>query len=230
VHDGAIWDAITLLSGKPVGWNSTPPLQDLGAVVARYHLAALRLPPRRQRPLCFPLTDLLSRLRSKALVDPGIRQVLVGQVRELLIRLQSIPERRSRAVVIHGDFTAHNILAGGKPLRVTGVIDFALAHVEDWLADLGFGLYRTGRPNQEATFIDLHRLERFLCGYHSVRPLTPEAVEAVPLYLWARGIQRLVKQAVLGTLGAARLEQVDWTRSHEPELRDLVRDVVASRP
>jgi hypothetical protein len=76
--------------------------------------------------------------------------------------------------VIHGDFTNDNVIARGTPPEASGVIDFAVAHVETPLADIGYGLWRSGRPYEQAGYLDLPRLRRFLRGYASIVRLTPD--------------------------------------------------------
>lgn len=53
--------------------------------------------------------------------------------------------------MIHGDFTNDNVIASGNLPAATGVIDFALAHIENPLAGIGYALWRSGRPAEHAT-------------------------------------------------------------------------------
>jgi len=48
-------------------------------------------------------------------------------------------------LVIHGGFTVDNVIASGNPASAAGVIDFALAYIDAPMADIGFGLWRSGR-------------------------------------------------------------------------------------
>ena len=55
-------------------------------------------------------------------------------------------------MIVYGDFTNDNVIASGTPPEATGVVDFAPAHVEHPLAEIGYG-----------------------CGAAAVRPSTPPA-------------------------------------------------------
>jgi Ser/Thr protein kinase RdoA (MazF antagonist) len=68
-------------------------------------------------------------------------------------------------VVIHGDATTHNVVASGSPPQPSGLIDFQLAYHEPLAADIAFGLWRSGRPEQGAHSIDTSRLSDFVAGY-----------------------------------------------------------------
>jgi hypothetical protein len=90
-----------------------------------------------QRPSALPLTEvpavLLSSLGS-ARIDAHHSDV-IRQHAERLARRLSAMAPMDRAV-IHGDFTNDNVIASGTPPAATGVVDFALAHVEHPLADI----------------------------------------------------------------------------------------------
>jgi Ser/Thr protein kinase RdoA (MazF antagonist) len=86
-------------------------------------------------------------------------------------------------LVIHGDFTNDNVIADGTPPAASAVIDFALAHAEPPLADIGYGLWRSGRPHELAGRLDLSRVRRFLRGYASVLPISPDDASVIPLYI-----------------------------------------------
>jgi len=91
------------------------------------------------------------------------------------IDLTRVGHGAASRLVIHGDFTAHNVLATGQPPTATGAIDFTLAHVEATLTDVGFALRRAGRPGQDAIGWDLNRIRALLTGYSRIQPLDPTA-------------------------------------------------------
>lgn len=64
-----------------------------------------------------------------------------------------------------------------------GVIDFANAYVEVPLADIGFALWRSGRPAQDVHEFDPARIAAYIDGDSSVRPLSADDRAAVIVYL-----------------------------------------------
>ena len=124
------WITHTYLPGDPIGWRSQPPLEELGAFLARYHatVAGLDLGP---RPGTEPITDLLM-----AVTELDARSLLAEptDVADFL-RLRALVTSQHHAnhdddnVAIHGDFTVDNVLVHGEPLRCSGLIDFGMALV-----------------------------------------------------------------------------------------------------
>jgi Ser/Thr protein kinase RdoA (MazF antagonist) len=148
VAEGALWQLVSFLPGKVVGWADQPPIEEIGALLARYHLAARHFDASAQRPGALPMASVptvLSRSRLQAAsLDPGAAAV-IGQLAERLARDLTDAGGTARApIVVHGDFTSHNVLADGAPPRLTGVIDFAGAHVETPLADIRAGRAEIG--------------------------------------------------------------------------------------
>jgi Ser/Thr protein kinase RdoA (MazF antagonist) len=92
----------------------------------------------------------------------------------------------------------------------TGLIDFALALVETSLADIGYGLWRSGRPRQDADYLDMPRIRRFLRGYVDTVPLTANQASAIPLYMRGRGLQMIAKRIRAGRAETGMLGQVRW--------------------
>ena len=68
---------------RSVGWADEPPMEEIGALLARYHVTASQIKVASQRPSALPLTEvpgvLLSRQLEAARVRPGqaaiIRQI-----------------------------------------------------------------------------------------------------------------------------------------------------------
>jgi hypothetical protein len=92
-----------------------------------------------QRPDALPLADVPTVLLSRKLdVVPLKERAVIRQLAaQLACDLDGTGHLRRERVVIHGDFTNDNVIADGSPPRATGVIDFATAHVETPLADVG---------------------------------------------------------------------------------------------
>lgn len=148
--DGMLWELTSFLPGHLVGWADQPPMEEIGALLGRYHATASRIRVTGQRPGALPLASvpgiLLSRHLPAARLSPQ-RAVIIRQLAGQLARdLTGTGHGRRARLVIHGDFTSQNVIADGAPPRVVGVIDFALAHAETPLADIAYGLWRSGRP------------------------------------------------------------------------------------
>jgi aminoglycoside phosphotransferase (APT) family kinase protein len=106
-----------------------------------------------------PLADvpaiLLSRQLDAACPDPDRAAVIRRLAERLVADLAAISCSAAGQLTIHGDFTTHNVIAGGIPARPAGVIDFDRAHLEVPVADIGYGMWRSARPRQDASHLDL---------------------------------------------------------------------------
>jgi Ser/Thr protein kinase RdoA (MazF antagonist) len=125
-------------------------------------------------------------------------------------------------LVIHGDFTNHNVIADSNPPTATGVIDFHRAHLEVPLADIAYGLWRSGRPSQDAYCLDLTRLRQFVHGYASTLPLPPGAARALPVYLYGRGLQMIAKRVQAGPPETGMLAQAEWIAANAAPITGAV--------
>jgi Ser/Thr protein kinase RdoA (MazF antagonist) len=182
--------------------------------MARFHNAVAQLPPLAQRDGAYPLDTLPARP-----VDEDLRPALDA----LEADLAAIDHPTAPRQVIHGDFTAQNVLACGRPPAVCGVIDFALSYVEVVWADIGFGLWRSGRPHQDAIHLDLDRVQDLISGYCRVRALPPQAVRAIAVYATARGLQQAVKGYGHGRRPPPMLmDRVQWLATHYNQLEDRI--------
>ena len=100
--------------------------------------------------LSMPLLDTtqsLADLRGRFLDYGGDRPILALALRWLE---QNLPEPVPPQLV-HGDFRLGNLLVEGS--RLTGVLDWELAHLGDWHEDLAFGcmtVWRFARPDRPA--------------------------------------------------------------------------------
>ncbi len=224
VADGALWQLVSFLPGQVVGWGDQPPIEEIGALLARYHQTARDFDPGVQRPHALPMADVpevlrFSRLRAAG-VDAGAAVIiceLAGQLSSDLAQAGAVRP----PIVVHGDFTSHNVLSDGDPARLTGVIDFAGAHLETPLADIAYGLWRSGRPYQEADHLDLHRVSRFVRGYASTVALTADEARLIPVYLYGRGLQMIAKRIRHGLAETGMLAQVRWLNANAAALADV---------
>ena len=228
---GVLWEIVSFLPGRVVGWDAEPPLEEIGALLARYHAAARRLAVTGQRPGALPLADvpavLLSPRLEAARVGPELAADIRRQAERLARDLSRIGHLTGERVVIHGDFTNHNVIAAGTPPRAAGVIDFALAHAETPLADIGYGLWRSGRPRQDADRLDLTRIGRFVRGYAGTARLSADEARAVTVYLHGRGLQMIAKRVRAGRAETGMLAQVQWTSANAGAVGDALAAAVS---
>jgi Ser/Thr protein kinase RdoA (MazF antagonist) len=223
---GAVWEVVSFVPGQVVGWAAEPPLEEIGALLARYHAAARQVAVTGQCPGALPLADvpavLLSPQLEAAHVGPDRAAAIRRQAERLAGDLSGIGHLAGERVVIHGDFTNHNVIAAGTPSRAAGVIDFALAHAETPLADIGYGLWRSGRPRQDADHLDLSRIRRFVAGYASTARLSADEARAITVYLGGRGLQMIAKRVRAGRAETGMLAQVQWISAHAGAVGDAL--------
>jgi Ser/Thr protein kinase RdoA (MazF antagonist) len=220
--DGLLWELVSFLPGRTIGWSAVPPMEEIGALLGRYHAVVQRIGVTSQRPGALPLADVPAVLLSRRLdvVHPAERGAIRQLAAELARDLEGIGDLRRERAVIHGDFTNDNVIADGIPPRVTGVIDFANAHAERPLADVGYGLWRSGRPYERADALDFSRARRFLRGYASVVPLSPDQGSVIPVYLRGRGLQMIAKRVRAGRDETGMLAQVQWLSANAGAVAD----------
>jgi Ser/Thr protein kinase RdoA (MazF antagonist) len=230
VADGALWEMVSFLPGQVVGWADKPPMEEIGGLLARYHATTRQIKVPSQRPGALRLAEVPKILLSPQLEAAGVppdRASSIRQVARQLARdLRDTAALASERIVIHGDFTNHNVLAAGTPPRATGVIDFALAHAESPLADIGYGLWRSGRPYQDADHLDLSRAQNFVRGYASTVRLSPGQAQMIPLYLRGRGLQMIAKRIRAGRAETGMLAQVQWLTANSGLIGDALAAVV----
>jgi Ser/Thr protein kinase RdoA (MazF antagonist) len=224
ITDGALWEVVSFLPGHAVGWASDPPMEEVGSLLGRYHAAVRQIAVAGQRPGALPLADVPAVLLSDRLtmVPAGQRASIRLLAAQLARDLADTLDLTSDRVVIHGDFTTDNVIADGTPPRAIGVIDFANAHAETPLADLGYGLWRSGRPHERAGRLDLSRVQRFLRGYASTVPVSAGQISVVPVYLTGRGLQMIAKRVRAGRTETGMLAQVEWLSANANAVADAL--------
>jgi Ser/Thr protein kinase RdoA (MazF antagonist) len=224
IAGGWLWEIVSFLPGHAVGWAAVPPMEEIGALLGRYHVAVRQIQVTSQRPATLPLAEVPRVLLSHEL--DAISPERAAPIRQLAAQLARVLDdtghlARER-MVIHGDFTNDNVIACGTPPMASGVIDFALAHVETPLADIGYGLWRSGRPHELAGYLDLSRVRRFLRGYARVVRLTPDQASVIPLYVWGRGLQMIAKRVRAGRNETGMLAQVLWLTANAGDVGDAL--------
>jgi Ser/Thr protein kinase RdoA (MazF antagonist) len=199
-------------------------MEEIGALLGHYHMAVKQIPVTSQRPAALPLAEVPPVLLSYQLdAIPPERAAPIRQLAaQLALGLDDTGHLARERVVIHGDFTNDNVIARGIPPAASGVIDFAGAHVETPLADIGYGLWRSGRPYEQAGYLDLPRVRRFLRGYASVVRISPDEASIIPLYVWGRGLQMIAKRVRAGRNDTAMLAQVLWVTANNGEVGDAL--------
>lgn len=173
VVDGATWELLSHVPGRPMGWSDGE-MAMAGALLARFHEVSLELPARPQRPGALPLTACRP-------VHPAAVSVR-AEVESELASLAT----EARAV-IHGDATQANVVVD--ETGAMHLVDFAIAFEELLVGDVGSALWRNGRTDVDAVRYDPRRCATFVSGYRSVRPLPPSAGQAIATCMLARGLQ-----------------------------------------
>jgi Ser/Thr protein kinase RdoA (MazF antagonist) len=226
VTDGVLWEAVSFVPGQAVGWAAEPSMEEIGALLGRYHATVRQIKVTSQRPGALPLADVPGILLSPRLEAAPVSRDTVRVIRDLAAQLaRDLRATRPLAgerVVIHGDFTNDNVIADGTPPRPAGVIDFALAHAETPLADIGYGLWRSGRPHEEADHLDLPRVRRFLSGYAGIAPISADEASVIPVYLRGRGLQMIAKRVRAGSADTRMLAEVQWLTARAAAVGDAL--------
>lgn len=219
-----LWEVVSFLPGRVVGWRSQPSMEEIGALLAQYHAVACRIEVAGQRPGAVPLTDvpgiLLSTQLDASCPDPQQAAAIRRLAEQLAEDLAISGHPATPRIVIHGDFTNHNVIASGVPPALTGVIDYQLAHAEVPLADLGYGLWRSGRPQEDADCLDLARFQQFIRGYAAIGHLSARDVDALPTFLYGRGLQMIAKRVQAGRADMNMLAEVHWLKANATTIAD----------
>jgi len=217
VSDGALWELLSYVPGRPLGYDPRVSLESAGGLLASFHLASREVPTPEQRPGALPLEDCWP-------ASPG------ALASEFQRDLTDLDQGSVDWCVLHADCTAANMLVSGDPPTTTGIIDFTLAQLGPPEADISFALWVTGRTAQPQQRLDFARVRAFVSGYHRVRPLTAWATRAIPVYLVGRGMQLLTRIERAGASDAVQLERVRWLHAHRAELQDITSGVVQAPP
>jgi len=168
---------VSCLAGKTLDVLTEPQLFASGQALAQLHLAGADFDKRRSSPTG---ADWLSEKTNAVMQQTA---VLYGQKAADL--LSDELDFQSSCVwdalpqgVIHGDLFVDNILFEGD--QVSGIIDFYYAHDAALVMDIAISI------NAQAVSLsdeDQTRVRVFLEGYASVRPLSEDEYQALPLLL-----------------------------------------------
>ena len=168
---------VSCLPGKTLDQLNTQQLQASGEALATLHRAGSNFPEQRANPTGMQWLD-----QHIAIVMEKTKQTYGVQAADLLqneLNFQhSCNWRDLPTGVIHGDMFVDNILFEGN--QVSGIIDFYYAHHAAYAVDIAITL------NAQALLLsdqDKTRIQAFLNGYESIRPLTPAEHNTLPQIL-----------------------------------------------
>lgn len=168
---------VSCLSGKTLEELNEVQLRSSGQALAQLHLAGSDFDEERENPTGTEwLAEKISEVLEKTgeLYGPEAEKLLSS---ELAFQNSCAWETLPRGV-IHGDLFADNILFEGQ--KASGIIDFYYAHSAPFAMDIAITL------NAQAVLLsenDPSRIEAFMAGYESLRPLEEDEREALPLLL-----------------------------------------------
>ncbi len=168
---------VSCLSGRTLDELNLAQLRSSGQAMAQLHLAGSDFATSRDNPtgsdwLKEHIDAVLAETKTRYDDDAG--ELLTSELNfQSSCAWESLPTG-----VIHGDLFVDNILFEGD--NVSGVIDFYYAHSAAFVMDIAISL------NAQAVLLsdaDDERIQAFMDGYQSLRPLNEDEVEALPLLL-----------------------------------------------
>lgn len=175
-HRGKKGCIVSCLSGCTLDELNMAQLKSSGRALAQLHLAGRDFPEHRDNPTGMAwLEERISGMMADVQEKYGEGSALLlfdelNYQRELREQNLDLPKG-----VIHGDLFVDNILFDGN--AVTGMIDFYYAHDAAYAMDIVISL------NAQAVLLgpeDKARMQAFLEGYESLRPLSEEEKAALP--------------------------------------------------
>jgi homoserine kinase type II len=153
--------------------------QELGHALARMHKAGGDFSMRRANDLSVAAWRSLyeATARHAGAVAPDLEVELAGELEDLERRWPRVLP----AGVIHADLFPDNVFFEGE--RLTGLIDFYFACTDFLAYDLAICI-NAWCFETDGSF-NITKVRRFIAGYHAVRPLLPDELDALPVL--ARG-------------------------------------------
>jgi homoserine kinase type II len=167
---------ISCLPGRTLDELNPAQLRSSGRALAQLHLAGREFPDHRNNPtgtewLADRIDDMMADVEER--YGEGSAMLLYDEMNFQQEQSFDLP-----AGVIHGDLFVDNILFEGD--EVTGIIDFYYAHDAAYASDIAVSL------NAQAVLLgkdDSERMQAFLEGYESLRPLSEAEQKALPVLL-----------------------------------------------
>ena len=167
---------VSCLSGRTLDELNMAQLKSSGRALAQLHLAGKDFDEQRDNPTG---TEWLDETIDTMMADvqqhygEGSAQLLYDEMNFQREQAFDLPKG-----VIHGDLFTDNILFEGD--EVSGIIDFYYAHTAAFAMDIAISL------NAQAVLLgkdDQPRMQAFMDGYESLRPLEDSEREALPALL-----------------------------------------------
>jgi len=181
---------IEFLSGVSVTEPTAEQCRNVGAALARLHLAAADFPLTRPNDLSVEgWRRLASSIRAEA---DGIAPGLRGLIDTALAEIGAAWPQGLPSGPIHADLFPDNVLVHGA--AVTGLIDFYFAANDAWAYDVAVCLNAWCFSSDGHTY---HQplTDAFLAGYESVRPLERAERAALPLLCQGAALRFLLTRA-----------------------------------
>lgn len=174
----AKWGCIvSCLSGKTLDNLDDVQLYASGQALAQLHLAGESFAGKRANPTAMDWlqehVDKVAQGTAENYGDAAVKLLKEELENQQLQSWDGLPQG-----VIHGDLFVDNILFDGD--KVSGIIDFYFAHTAPWVMDIAITL------NAQAVMLGDHdnsRIQAFLSGYESVRPMQEKEFQALPMLL-----------------------------------------------
>lgn len=181
---------VTRLSGHVQMQPDAALCAELGATLARMHLAAAdypgRLPNPRGRDWWLQTAPRVLPFLTRAQADL-LQDELGAQARfAASSAFAALP-----GSAVHADLFRDNVLVRddeGSGPRLGGIIDFYFAGVDSWLYDLAVTVNDWCIDDRDASLIE-DRLAAFLAAYRAVRPPQAVELECWPMMLRAAGLR-----------------------------------------
>lgn len=164
---------VSCLSGRTLDELNTAQLKASGRALAQLHLAGADFPEHRNNPTGTDwLRDTITGMQADVAARYGNDAAALLMDELAFQQTQSVELPRG---VIHGDLFVDNILFDGD--AVSGIIDFYYAHDAAYAMDIAISL------NAQAVLLgdnDQARMQAFMDGYASLRPLSDKEKSALP--------------------------------------------------
>ncbi len=216
VVDGTIWELLSFVPGRPMGWTDSE-IREAGGLLAGFHNASVAAPPRAQRPGSLTVEHS----------DP-----MAVEARELRLRFETeladVDHETARRGVVHGDATQSNVVVAEGP--AFHLVDYALAYQEVLLFDVGSALWRNGRSSPDAITYDARRVATFVSGYAEVRALMPDAGHAVVVYMKGRGLQLQHRLELRGGRDDTVIQRLQSIDRQQIQLERAISEALRDRP
>lgn len=165
------------------------------------------------------VSELLPLLDYRRLVNvlgaQPAKQVIV--LRDRTLESLGVSGQRG-ALVVHGDLHVGRVLIDGDPARISGLIDFNLAHHAEPTVDLAYGLWWLARREVREHF--WFAMEKLLRGYVARRRLPSDSPRLLATMLVARGPMLLVVLHEYEEVCRRIHDALSFVQENESRIRD----------